>query len=75
MGAGYSLLYFVVFLEAIYLINDQRKPYFFGLTSKEAIEKNQLGQGALIGLYIFIFVAVLGVIAQDLYCLYDLIAR
>jgi hypothetical protein len=67
MTAGHQLIAFMIFLQAIYFINRQRKPYFFGLTAKEAIAKSELGKGVLIGLYIFIAVAALGVIAQDFY--------
>jgi hypothetical protein len=66
MSAGHSLIGFIVLLQSIYYINHQRKPYFFGLSTKSTLVQNQLGKGILIGLYIFIAVAALGVVVQDI---------
>ena len=67
MNTGHQIVGFIIFLQAIYFLNKDRKPYFLGLTTKSVLVKNQLGRGTLIGLYIFVFVAALAVVAQDLY--------
>lgn len=67
MNAGHQLVAFIILLQAIYFLNRQRKPYFFGFTAKSVLVKNQLGKGALIGFYLFITIAALIVVVQDLY--------
>lgn len=67
MSTAQQLIGVILFLHVLYFLNRERKPYFFGLTPNASIIKNQLTKGILISLYLFIAVAALGALAQDLY--------
>ncbi|MBI2791148.1 MAG: hypothetical protein HYX61_04245 [Gammaproteobacteria bacterium] len=67
MSAGHQIVGIVILLHAIYFLNRQRKPYFFGFTSKAILLKSQITKGLVIGLYLFSIVAALSVLTQDLY--------
>lgn len=67
MSTSYQLIGIVLFLQFLYFLNKERKPYFFGLTAKSRITKHQLTKGILISLYSFISVAAFGALIQGLY--------
>lgn len=67
MDITHQLIGVILFLQILHILNRDRKPYFFGLTSKSAIAKNQLTKSILITLYLFIAIAGFGKLAQDLY--------
>ncbi|MCS5711487.1 hypothetical protein [Candidatus Berkiella aquae] len=69
MDTTYQLIGVILFLQMLYVFNRDRKPYFFGLTPKSIVLRNQFTKGMLISLYIFLAIAAFGKLAQDLFYL------